>query len=173
MSETVLGAGAHVARLLYFMAPAYAANMVPPLTRFWYGWNRPICVRWLGSHKTIVGFGAGVAAAVALTAIQARIGWRGAFWSDGEWMDVGLRLGLGAMVGDSVKSLIKRRFGVPPGTSWKPWDQIDFVIGALVFTIGRVTLACTDVFAILVLSAVGHVAVNHVAYWARVRDAKW
>jgi CDP-2,3-bis-(O-geranylgeranyl)-sn-glycerol synthase len=33
---------AHAGHLLYVMAPAYTANMAPPLVKFWHGWNRPI-----------------------------------------------------------------------------------------------------------------------------------
>jgi len=53
-----------VLQLVYFMAPAYLANMAPPFVRYWKGWNRPISRRWLGSHKTVVGFGVGVLGAV-------------------------------------------------------------------------------------------------------------
>jgi CDP-2,3-bis-(O-geranylgeranyl)-sn-glycerol synthase len=45
----------------------------------------------------------------------------------------GATIGLGAIIGDTVKSLIKRRFGVAPGKPFVPWDQIDFVIGAWFF----------------------------------------
>jgi CDP-2,3-bis-(O-geranylgeranyl)-sn-glycerol synthase len=31
--------------LLYFMAPAYAANMASPFTRYWRGWNGPLSRR--------------------------------------------------------------------------------------------------------------------------------
>ena len=46
--------------LVYFMAPAYVANMSAPLIKYWTGWNRPISRRWLGSHKTVMGFAIGV-----------------------------------------------------------------------------------------------------------------
>lgn len=46
----------------------------------------------------------------------------------------GFLMGLGAIVGDLIKSFFKRRFRIPPGVSWFPFDQIDYVIGALVFT---------------------------------------
>jgi len=49
----------HVLQLIYLMLPAYLANMAPPFTRFWPGWNRPISRRWLGDHKTVVGFAQG------------------------------------------------------------------------------------------------------------------
>jgi hypothetical protein len=32
---------------------------------------------------------------------------------------------------DSVKSFVKRRVGIAPGAPWIPFDQLDFVIGAL------------------------------------------
>ncbi len=46
----------------------------------------------------------------------------------------GFLMGLGAIIGDLVKSFIKRRFKIPPGVSWFPFDQIDYVVGALLFT---------------------------------------
>jgi CDP-2,3-bis-(O-geranylgeranyl)-sn-glycerol synthase len=162
-----------VAQLLYFMAPAYAANMAPPFVRYWRGWNRPISEAWLGSHKTIVGFAAGVLAAVAVTYAQSRIAWDGALLSYGHWVILGLRFGVGALTGDSAKSLVKRRVGVAPGAPWRPWDQVDFVLGALLFVWGTATLTWIDVTATLVISVAGHVLVSHVAYWIGVRDVSW
>ena len=123
---------AHIAHLMYFMAPAYVANMTPPLVRYWRGWNRPISERWLGSHKTVVGFGAGVLAAVVVTLVQSRIAWPGGPVADDHWIALGLRFGAGAMGGDAAKSFVKRRLGIAPGKSWIPWDQLDFVLGALI-----------------------------------------
>jgi CDP-2,3-bis-(O-geranylgeranyl)-sn-glycerol synthase len=54
----------HLLQLLYFMAPAYLANMAPPFVRYWKGWNRPIHARTLGDHKTVVGYALGVLTAV-------------------------------------------------------------------------------------------------------------
>ena len=61
--------GSHSARILqlmYFMLPAYLANMTPPFVRFWRGWNRPISRRWLGDHKTVIGFIGGMIVALAV-----------------------------------------------------------------------------------------------------------
>ena len=71
-----------VAQLLYFMAPAYIANMAPPFVRYWNGWNRPISQRWLGNHKTVMGFGFGVLAAVVVTFVQSRVAWEELAWPD-------------------------------------------------------------------------------------------
>ncbi|HKB27126.1 MAG TPA: CDP-archaeol synthase [Methylomirabilota bacterium] len=162
-----------VLELLYFMVPAYVANMAPPFVRYWKGWNRPISPRWLGSHKTVVGFVAGVFAAVLVAFLQSRLGWGGTIADYGGWLDLGVRMGTGAMLGDTVKSFFKRRRGVAPGGTWIPFDQLDFVVGALLFVWPRAALAWTDVVIVLALSFAGHILVNHIGYWLGVRDAKW
>jgi CDP-2,3-bis-(O-geranylgeranyl)-sn-glycerol synthase len=162
-----------VLELLYFMAPAYVANMAPPFVRYWKGWNRPISPRWLGNHKTVVGFGAGVLGAVLVTWLQARLDWDRAIVDYDRWLDLGVRMGAGAMLGDSVKSFFKRRRRVAPGGTWIPFDQLDFVLGALILVWPRAALAWTDVAIVIALSFAGHIVVNHIGYWLGVRDAKW
>jgi CDP-2,3-bis-(O-geranylgeranyl)-sn-glycerol synthase len=63
------------------MAPAYVANMAPPFIRYWTGWNRPISARWFGDHKTVMGFAAGVLAAVLMAFLQSRMAWTGSLTS--------------------------------------------------------------------------------------------
>ncbi len=164
---------ARLLELLYLMAPAYAANMAPPLVRYWRGWNRPINARWLGEHKTVIGFGAGVIAAVVAAGIQSRLRWASPISSVGHPLAHGLRLGFGAMLGDTIKSLVKRRVGIPPGAPWVPFDQLDFVLGALAFGHRQIRPSARDAMAIVALSIAGHVAVNHVAYHLGIRDTRW
>jgi CDP-2,3-bis-(O-geranylgeranyl)-sn-glycerol synthase len=155
------------------MAPAYIANMAPPFVRYWSGWNRPISQRWLGSHKTVMGFGIGVLAAVAVTFVQSRVAWEGSLVAADDWAALGLRFGVGAMAGDSAKSFVKRRVGIAPGKPWVPWDQLDFVLGALIFTWGCVPLSWPDLATILLLSTGGHILINRLGYWIGIRDVKW
>ena len=162
-----------VVQLLYFMAPAYAANMAPPFVRYWSGWNPPLSQRWLGSHKTAGGFAIGVLTAVAATFVQSRIAWEGALAASEPWLTLGLRFGVGAMAGDTAKSFVKRRAGIAPGRPWIPWDQIDFVLGALALVWGAAALSWVDLATILALSVIGHVLVNHLAYRLGIRNAKW
>jgi CDP-2,3-bis-(O-geranylgeranyl)-sn-glycerol synthase len=171
--STVATCLSRAGRLAYFMAPAYLANMTPPLVRYWRGWNRPISERWLGGHKTVVGFGAGVLAAVVVTLVQSRIAWPDGLVAYDHWIALGLRFGAGAMGGDAAKSFVKRRLGIAPGKPWIPWDQVDFVLGALILVWGQAALSWADVAIVLLLSAAGHILVSHVAYWIGVRDVKW
>ena len=166
-------AAVHAAQVLYFMAPAYVANMLPPFLAHWRGWNPPISRRWLGSHKTVLGATAGVLGAVATTFLQSLIGWPAGLSPDRGWLDLGVRFGTGAMAGDAVKSFFKRRAGIAPGQRWIPFDQVDFVVGALLLVWPVTGLSRWDVPVILVISAVGHVAVNHAGYWLGVRQTRW
>jgi CDP-2,3-bis-(O-geranylgeranyl)-sn-glycerol synthase len=162
-----------IAQLLYLMAPAYLANMTPPFARFWRGWNRPINARRLGSHKTAVGAVGGVIVATAVALLQSRLAWRGGLVDYDRWPLVGLLLGVGAMGGDIAKSYVKRRLGIAPGSRWIPADQLDFVIGALVLIAPMARIGWLDVSLVLLISFVGDLAVNQVAFRLGVRDTAW
>ena len=164
---------ARAVELAYFMAPAYVANMAPPFVRYWRGWNPPISRHWLGGHKTVVGFAAGLAGALLTTRVQAGLGWAGARVAYDDWAALGLLFGVGAMAGDCAKSFFKRRLGIPPGAPWVPFDQLDFVLGALALVGPRAALAWTDVLVILALSAGGHILVNHLGWALGVRETRW
>lgn len=160
--------------LLYLMAPAYAANMAPPLLKFfWKGPNPPISRRWLGDHKTWGGVAAGLVAATATAGAQAWIGWNASLVSYDSWPLLGLALGAGALGGDALKSFFKRRRGIAPGRRWIPADQLDFVLGALIVAVPWARLAAADIALIVGLSFAGHIAVNHAAYLAGIRDTRW
>jgi CDP-2,3-bis-(O-geranylgeranyl)-sn-glycerol synthase len=162
-----------ILQLAYLMLPVYLANMAAPFARHWPGWNRPINRRWLGSHKTVVGFALGVAAAVVVTFVQSRVGWSGSLISYEHWLLLGLGCGTGALAGDSIKSLIKRRLGIAPGEPWIPADQLDFIVGGLLVLSFWARLSWLDVVSILALSFVGDVIINHVTYHLHIRDTKW
>ena len=159
--------------LAWFMAPAYLANMAPPFTRFWSGWNRPISPRLLGSHKTVLGFGLGVATAVLAAAIQAWFAPSRVLIDDSRWLLAGLAFGVGAMGGDCLKSLLKRRLGIAPGTRWIPLDQLDFALGALLLVGPLANLRWPDVVAILALTLLGDLAVNRIAFRLHIKDTPW
>ena len=156
------------------LAPAFLGNMAPPMLRFWTGWNPPIDEPLLGSHKSLGGFTAGVATAVAAAGLQAQ--WMPASLALVDyrhWLPIGLALGLGAMSGDCVKSAIKRRRGKPPGSSWMPFDQLDFITGALLFIAPVVNLPWAEVVGVLVFTFVADIAVNRLAYRLGIKSTPW
>ena len=164
---------ARLLELAYLMLPAYLANMAPPFVKYWRGWNRPISGRWLGDHKTVVGFVSGVAVGVLTAYLQCHLGGLRSFYPSAQWFAVGFAQGFGAMGGDALKSFFKRRMGLPPGRSWIPADQLDFPIGAVLLLSFWVPLRWNDIAAILGVSFAGTVVVNHISFRLGIRDTKW
>ncbi len=163
----------HLLPLLYLMLPAYLANMAPPFTRFWRGWNRPINRRRLGEHKTVMGFFAGLTVAVATTFVQSKIHWHEDLLHYSRWPLLGTAFGFGAMGGDALKSYLKRLAGIPPGCPWIPMDQLDFVMGSLLLIVPFANVGWSDIAVILVVSFMGDIAVNHLSYALGIRETKW
>lgn len=114
-----------------------------------------------------------MAAAVATAFLQSLAGGPGIVEESGRWLSLGLLLGLGAVSGDAVKSFFKRRLGIAPGRPWVPFDQLDFQVGALLLAGHRARLSGTDIALILLLGFAGHLAVNRIAWWLKIKDTKW
>ena len=139
----------------------------------WPGRNPPISRRWLGDHKTIIGFLLGVAAGVLTSYLQSEIPWSPDGLEPSSRIAVGLVQGIGAMSGDAAKSFFNRRVGVAPGQPWLPADQLDFIVGAMALGWPWLPMRPLEVALILAFTFVAHIVVNHIAFRLRIRDAKW
>lgn len=183
MPEFLLGLAL---KAIYLMLPAYAANMAPVLFRKRLGFlafpldfglefmGKPL----LGPHKTFRGLAAGVAFAVAVAFAQRIFELSGlleslAVLEYSGWLYIGLLMGFGAILGDSMKSFAKRRAGISPGRPWMPFDQLDFAFGSLLFLIAYRWVGVPVFIAALASSLVLHVLVNHAAFYIGVRREKW
>lgn len=186
---------------LWLMLPAYVGNMIPVFVgggapidggRLWKDGRRV-----LGPGKTWRGILLGPLVAAILTGILqylARPGtWWGSIypqWGPGwTWFVIAYALALGALVGDATKSFFKRRTGRDRGERWIPFDQLDFVVGALVVgLLAGVVLqlagatagnAFLDVFTwprvlvIVVLTPGFHLLVNWIGYQIGAKDVPW
>ncbi len=136
-------------QLLYFFLPGYLANGSPPVLAklpFLKRWNAPFdCgktwngTRILGGHKTWRGIIGGITLGGVVFLIQkyvldSVISTPAIPYSSLPlWF--GFLFAFGAIVlGDSGKSLFKRRLNIKPGGSWIPFDQIDYTLGAFLAT---------------------------------------
>ena len=86
---------------------------------------------------------------------------------------LGFLLAIGAMFGDLIESFIKRRLNILPGQRFIPWDQLDFVIGALILSYFIVPLSFIDIILILIISFILHIIFNHLGYYLKVNKNKW
>lgn len=174
-----------VARVLYFFAPAYLANMSPVLVGRWFtslatpidGGRMFRGRRVLGDHKTWRGLLAGVAVGPAVFALQALLyeaGYlRGLALIDyaGASAWIGVLMGLGTGVGDAVKSFFKRQIGIAPGASWLGFDQLDFFVGAYLFVAPLLAAPLLPTLACLPIVFLGSVATTVVAAWLGLKES--
>ena len=95
------------------------------------------------------------------------------FFDYSNWIVFGLLMGFGALTGDLIKSFFKRRIGIKPGGKFIPFDQTDFVVGALVFIIPVFGFNWKIFLTSLVLSFILHIIVNHISFYLKIRNEKW
>lgn len=173
-----------VLQLLYFFLPAYLANMSPVLI------GRRLSAlaipmdggrtlrgkRILGDHKTWRGVLVGIVAGTLVFELQRFVYQAGVAQSLGLFdysahpLLPGLLMGLGAGIGDAVKSFFKRRIDIEPGESWPVFDQLDFLLGAYacVSLVYAPPLLLT--LASLPVVLLGNIASNAVGYWLGFKE---
>lgn len=173
-------------KCIYLMLPAYAANMAPVWFKNAFSWmavplDRGALFRGeplFGSHKTLRGVVTGIVLAMAVAFVQYLLRTIPFFQQlsladYGQWLALGFLMGSGALIGDLIKSFIKRRVGIQPGKPFIPFDQVDFVAGALLLSYPLIHPPWEIVAASFVLSFVLHIVTNHVAFWLKIRQEKW
>ncbi len=123
-----------IVEALKFIFPAYCANGTPVLagggTKMDFGKNFLDGKRIFGNNKTFRGFffGWGVGFGVGLA--------EGAIFGFQNYTILfALLIPLGALLGDLTGAFIKRRLSIAPGGLLPIVDQIDFVVGAVVFSL--------------------------------------
>jgi CDP-2,3-bis-(O-geranylgeranyl)-sn-glycerol synthase len=171
---------------LYLFLPAYAANMAPVLAKwlnFFPGLAVPIDGDregengFLGRNKTYRGLIAGLFAGVVVAEIQFLLGDHG-FFRDISLFSLqadnaivwGLLLGAGVLIGDLAKSFVKRKIGIKPGERWIPWDQLDMVIGGIIFGSLMYHFSWSNILILLIISPILIVAVNIFSYAVKIKE---
>lgn len=151
---------------LYFMLPAYIANMTPVFAAKLGLFQGPIHEKSLGAHKTVGGLIIGVALGVVVGIMQMLI--YDPYSTPYPFL-ASFLLAFGALFGDALKSFFKRRVGIAPGKPWIPFDQLDFIVGALVLVSLVFFPGWTAVLIIVLASAVLHVLSNIIGFWLGLR----
>jgi len=107
---------------VWLFLPAYFANAAPVLLHgggpLDGGKNWTDGKRILGDHKTLWGTLSGAAVGSAVGVVQGNA-------------VQGILFAVGAIGGDLLFAFIKRRLGIPPGKPLPLWDQVGFIILAI------------------------------------------
>ncbi|MBO3802315.1 MAG: CDP-2,3-bis-(O-geranylgeranyl)-sn-glycerol synthase [Candidatus Brockarchaeota archaeon] len=114
----------------------------------------------LGSHKTLRGFAAGIAAGTFVGLVQGDA-------------PVGLAMGFGAVLGDAVGAFLKRRLSIPPGEPFPGLDQFDFLIGAYAVSFPILALPPASVLLVFICTPAIHVVSNYVSCALGIKKVPW
>ncbi len=95
-----------------------------------------------GKNKTWRGLVVGIITGIFVAGIQALLFFKSDFFKNNTVIDygefnfvlIGALMGAGALLGDLIESFIKRRLDKPSGKPWFPWDQADWIIGAILLS---------------------------------------
>ncbi len=166
---------------IWFFLPAFVANQCPGHGARWNVPGQvPVSRLWLGENKTWAAYYmAALGSSLTFVLQQWASDWNIAYgWyvssSLRESILIGALFGLGAVVGDHLKSFVKRRLGRAPGTMWWPFDQLDYVFGALLFVYPISGWIGWDMFwALIVIALVGHLIINAIGYKIGHRKTWW
>ncbi len=156
-----------IAVALWFIFPAYCANAAPVI----FGGGQPMDFGktffdgkpFLGSHKTFRGFLAGLVVGTLVGLVQTLLFENVLIQYDSRFQyDVflGFVLSLGALTGDLVESFVKRRLNRSPGSSLPVADQIDFILGAFLFSIPISPPSLLSAVIILLITIPMHLITN-------------
>ena len=157
---------------LKFILPAYCANAVPVIT----GGGRPIDLGKkfsdgkpiFGNNKTIRGFLSGLAVGTAVGLAES------ALFPEFPIL-FGFLISSGALFGDLAGAFIKRRLGLSPGDLMPVIDQVDFIIGAILFSLFLPLRIMSPalIITVLVITPPIHILTNFAAYKLGLKKHPW
>ncbi|MGB9938185.1 MAG: CDP-2,3-bis-(O-geranylgeranyl)-sn-glycerol synthase [Methanobacterium sp.] len=163
MDTTVISVLNMSAYIIYFMLPAYLANA----TALAFGGGKPLDFsRNFTDNRRIFGDGVTWRGTIIGTAIGTLIGLLQGIISGNilEGLLLGFSLGAGALIGDACGSFVKRRINIERGRPVPFLDQLDFVVGALIFASIVVVLPVYMIILVLIISIILHLSANIIAY---------
>jgi CDP-2,3-bis-(O-geranylgeranyl)-sn-glycerol synthase len=173
----------------YLILPAYFANMAPVIFNRlgWLKlWAKPIDkgIKYhgnfvFGKSKTWRGIVSAVMTGVMIAGLQAWLQNYAFFYNislvdySNLFLLFGVLAGFGAIMGDLIKSFIKRRLGIKSGRPWPVFDQWDFVAGFFIFTYWLIYPDWQIILTVFLITLVLHPLVNVIGYILGIKKVWW
>lgn len=152
-----------------FIFPAYCANGAPVIggggRALDFGKNFFDGKRIFGTNKTFRGFFFGLVIGAGVGFVEFLL-FNYPFWFC-------LLSPLGALLGDLTGAFLKRRLGISPGGLLPIVDQVDFVVGALIFCYPLGILTWQLALIVLVITPPIHLFTNFIAYKLKLKKNPW
>jgi CDP-2,3-bis-(O-geranylgeranyl)-sn-glycerol synthase len=154
---------------LTFIFPAYCANGAPVLggggAPMDFGRNFIDGRRIFGTNKTFRGFFVGLVIGIGVGLADCYLfGYPYLF---------AVLTPLGALLGDLAGAFLKRRLNIPPGGLLPVVDEIDIVIGAIVFSLPLMIINWQIAVTVLLITPPIHLGTNFVAYKLKLKKHPW
>jgi CDP-2,3-bis-(O-geranylgeranyl)-sn-glycerol synthase len=160
-----------IVNAIIFILPAYCANATPVIA----GGGLPIDLgrkfidgkAIFGKNKTFRGFFVGLIVGTCVGLGESTI--------LKYPLTFGLLLSLGALFGDLAGAFLKRRLGITPGNLLPVVDQVDFVVGALIFSLllSPSLLTWELALTVLLITPPIHLMTNLAAYKLGLKRNPW
>jgi CDP-2,3-bis-(O-geranylgeranyl)-sn-glycerol synthase len=171
--------------ILYLAIPAFVANMMPivaaklnicPRLAFPIDGGKKIRNREiLGKNKTFRGILIGTISGSIIAMLQFYLPFFESTKFDTLTTSLlfGAAAGFGALFGDAIASIIKRQSDIPSGKPFIPLDQIDYIIGFIIFTIPFVNWSFWNIVFLLGFAIIANPLTNLTAYLFGVKNTYW
>lgn len=164
----------YILKILWIFLPGAFANMAPLIFQRINFLNIPINKKLFGENKTYRGLFFGIVLSIMIAFLQ-RLS--GALFRSIEILNYneinififGLFMGLGALMGDLLKSLIKRKLNIALGKSFPIFDQIDWIIGVIIVLRFYINITIDFIVISILLLGTLHFLTNIVSYKLRIR----
>lgn len=158
-----------VVEALKFIFPAYCANAVPVIA----GGGRPLDAGKnffdgkpiFGKNKTLRGFFFGLTVGIIVGLVESVLFGFPQLFS--------VLSPLGGLLGDLAGAFAKRRLGITPGGLLPVIDQIDFAVGAIVFSLPVMIIYWELAATVLIITPPIHLFTNFVAYKLKLKRNPW
>jgi CDP-2,3-bis-(O-geranylgeranyl)-sn-glycerol synthase len=158
-----------IVNALKFIFPAYCANATPVLagggTKMDFGKNFTDGKRIFGNNKTFRGFFFGLAIGVFVGLLEVMFFHFPLLFS--------ILTPLGALLGDLTGAFLKRRLGINPGGLLPIVDQVDFVVGAVVFSLPLALVSWQLALTVLLITPPIHLFTNFLAFKLKLKKHPW
>lgn len=167
-----------IAKLLLYIAPMYFANASAMIfgggrTRMDFGANFLDGKPLLGSGKTLRGMVTGITAGTLVSVGVAVLIPGTSSLLTNQYVLLGFLLSLGAIAGDTVKSFFKRRAGIEQGKDLFLIDQLDFIVGGIIFGLVLYTPTTVELFVIAIGTVIVHRLANFMAFKFKLKKVPW
>lgn len=134
--------------------------------------------RIFGDHKTLRGLVVGLITGIITAIVQLYLYKNLDYFQQISPVDYnqvspvlwGSVLAFGALGGDAIKSFFKRQLGVKPGSSWFPFDQIDYIVGGIVASLFIVRIDLAFYVLITIVWFVLHPVATTFGYLLKFKD---